>query len=360
MRAGIVGLPNAGKSTLFNALTESSVPAEAYPFTTIDPNIGVVEVPDPRLDRLFEIVRPPRKVPAVVEFVDIAGLVAGAHQGEGLGNRFLGHIREVEALVHVVRVFDDPDVAHPSASVDPLRDIGVVETELLMADLETVRKRLEAVERVARSGDRHARRQAELLRRLSDWLDDGRGALQMERDEEEEDMVRSLFLLSGKPVLYVANVSERALTVPDPRVAALGESVGDDRMLILCCQLEADLSSLEPSEREEYLSTVGLEAPGVQRLIRAAYGVLGLITFFTFNEKEVRAWTVVRGSHAPQAAAVVHTDFERGFIRAETVNYEHLERAGSLRAAREEGLVRAEGRDYVVQDGDILRFRAQA
>lgn len=359
IRAGIVGLPNAGKSTLFNALTAASVPAEAYPFTTIDPNIGVVEVPDPRLDRIFELVQPPRKVPAVIEFFDIAGLVEGAHRGEGLGNRFLSHIREVEALVHVVRCFDDPNVAHPAANIDPVRDAGLVETELLLADLDTVEKRLDKVERVARSGDREAKREVEFLGRVQEWLGQGRSARQMQCQKEECDILQSLFLLTAKPVLYVANVSEGAAG-GDERAVRLAAEVGSDRVLPLCCQLEADLSSLAEEERAEYTRELGLGESGVQKLIRATYRLLGLITFFTFNEKEVRAWTIPRGSLAPQAAGAVHTDFETGFIRAETVSYEDFVAAGSYRAARDQGLVRAEGKDHVVEDGDILLFRAQA
>lgn len=359
LRAGIVGLPNAGKSTVFNALTAASVAAEAYPFTTIDPNVGVVEVPDSRLDRLFDIVAAPRKVAAIVEFVDIAGLVEGAHRGEGLGNRFLAHIREVEALIHVVRAFEDSNVAHPAGSVDPVRDVATVETELLLADLETVRVRLEAVSRSARSGDRSAQKEADLLARLSDWLNEGRAAATLECREEDVQLLKPLFLLSAKPVLYLANVAESALADGDEGVERLKAAAGAERTLVLCGQLEAELASLEAAERREFMLAMGLEEAGIERLIRASYELLGLITFFTFNEKEVRAWTVRRGAHAPEAAGKVHSDFERGFIRAETVAYTDFEQAGSLKAARDEGLVRAEGRDYIVQDGDVLLFRAQ-
>jgi GTP-binding protein YchF len=360
LKAGIVGLPNAGKSTLFNALTAASVPAEAYPFTTIDPNVGVVEVPDPRLDRLFELIRPSRKVPAVVEFVDIAGLVEGAHRGEGLGNRFLAHIREVEALVHVVRCFDDPNVAHPAHSLDPARDVDTVETELLLADLETVERRLDRVERVARGGDRTAQHEVECLHRLQDELGAGKPARDIECDQTEAQTLDSLFLLTRKPVLYLANVAEEGVSGDDPWAQALAAAVGEKHVLALCCQLEADLLSLEPGERREYMLSLGLEQRGVDRLIRATYDLLRLITFFTFNEKEVRAWTIGRGSLAPQAAGVVHTDFEKGFIKAETVGYDEFERAGSLKAARDQGLARAEGRTHVVEDGDILLFRTQS
>ena len=360
LKAGIVGLPNAGKSTLFNALAAAGVPAEAYPFTTIDPNVGVVEVPDVRLDRLFEIVKSPRKTAAVVEFVDIAGLVKGAHRGEGLGNRFLGHIREVDALIHVVRVFEDPNVAHPSASIDPVRDVQVVETELLLTDLETVRKRLDVVERVAKAGERAAQLEAELLARLTDLFDQGRPALDIDYSEAEIEIVKPLHLLTRKPVLYVVNVSEAALPGRNEWVEALESAVGVERTLALSCQLEAELPSLEPTERIEYLLALGLNDPGLLRLIRATYALLGLITFFTFNEKEVRAWTLRRGLRAPHAAGVVHSDFQAGFIRAETVAYDDFEAAGSLKSARERGIVRTEGREYVVRDGDILLFRAQS
>lgn len=359
LRAGIVGLPNAGKSTLFNALTSSNVPAEAYPFTTIEPNVGVVAVPDSRLDRLEAMVEAPRKVPAIVEFVDIAGLVEGAHRGEGLGNRFLSHIREVEAIVHVVRCFERSNVAHPLGSVHPARDVEIVETELMLADLETIARRRESRERAARSGDREAQQELQVLDRLEDGLGSGRPAREMGVSREEDEILRSLFLLSRKPVLFVANVSESDLPGPTEPVTALQKAAGEAPVLTLCCELEAQLRTLTSAERDEYLNVLGLQEPGLNRLIRATYELLELITFFTFNEKEVRAWTVPRGTSASRAAGTVHSDFEAGFIRAEAVACEDFEALGSMKAARDEGLVRIEGRDYEVMDGDILLFHAR-
>ena len=360
LRAGIIGLPNAGKSTLFNVLTGSAVPAEGYPFTTIEPNVGIVEVPDARLERLFQRVSPPKAVPATVEFVDIAGLVAGAHRGEGLGNRFLAHIREVEAIVHVLRCFDDSDVAHPEGTIDPTRDIGVVETELMLADLEAVEKRLERVERVARSGDREAQHEVDLLDRLRSALGEGAPARDLECGEAERVILDELFLLTRKPVLYLANVAEANAAADPLLVQKIRSLVSPSPVLALSCRLEEELLGLSDEERIEYMEALGVEELGVHRLIRATYELLGLITFFTFNEKEVRAWTVRRGAHAPEAAGAVHTDFERGFIRAETVSFEDLDQAGSLKSVRDQGLMRSGGRDYEVRDGDIMLFRASA
>lgn len=363
LKLGIVGLPNVGKSTLFNALTAAGAAAENYPFCTVDPNVGVVEVPDARVDVLVEKVQPKSRVPAVVTFVDIAGLVAGAAEGEGLGNKFLANIRETHAVVHVVRCFEHADVAHVMGSVDPVRDREIINLELSLSDLQAVEARLERVEKVARSGDRNAKAEAGLLGRLSDALSDGRTARSVDlRNAEEERILRGLQLLTAKPVLYAANVAESDLPDADNQhVRALRQAVAESgeqaEIVALSAGLEAELMQLEPAERQEYLESLGLEEPGLHRLIRAGYRLLGLISFFTAGEKEVRAWTLRAGSHAPQAAGEIHSDFERGFIRAETVGWPDFERLGSLKAARDEGVMRSEGKDYVVQDGDILLFR---
>jgi ribosome-binding ATPase len=362
LKAGIVGLPNAGKSSLFNALTAQAAPSEAYPFSTVEPNVGVVEVPDPRLDRIFQLTGAGARAPTVVQFVDIAGLVEGASKGEGLGNRFLANIREVDAVVHVLRCFEDPDVTHVMGSVDPVRDREVVNTELMLADLETVERRLERVEKKAKSGEREARAEEAILRRVLPALAAGRPAREVDVAPEETRLFRSLHLLTAKPVLYVANVSEAAL--PDgegPHTARLREAVTAEEpaagIVPLSSAIEAELARLDPGARREFLADLGLEEPGLHRLIRATYELLGLITFFTASEREARAWTVRRGSRAPEAAGEVHSDFERGFIRAETISYEDFERAGSLKAARERGWVRSEGKEYTVEDGDLILFR---
>jgi len=363
LRLGIVGLPNVGKSTLFNALTSSkAAAAENYPFCTVEPNVGVVAVPDPRLDRLFELVRPKKKVPAVVEFVDIAGLVKGASQGEGLGNQFLSHIREVDAVVHVIRCFEDPDVVHVMGPVDPVRDHDVVTSELALADLAVVERRLEKARKTARAGDKEAQAELVLLERVVEELNAGRGAREAGESEEAVRYLRQLGLLTAKPILYAANVNEDDLARGGGAwLAALRAAVQahheEAEIVLFSARFEAELAELSGEERREFLAQAGVTEPGLDRLIHAGYRLLGLQTFFTVGDNEVRAWTMHRGQTAFEAAGEIHSDFQRGFIRAETVAFEEFVRAGSYKAARELGLVRSEGRDYVVQDGDILLFR---
>jgi GTP-binding protein YchF len=363
LRLGIVGLPNVGKSTLFNALTFSkAAAAENYPFCTVEPNVGVVEVPDPRLDRLFEIVKPKKRVPAVVEFVDIAGLVAGASQGEGLGNQFLSHIREVDAVVHVIRCFENPDVVHVMGPVDPVRDHDVITAELALADLAVVERRLDKQRKAARAGDTEAQAEVGLLERVVAELDAGRGAREAGEGEEAIVALRRLGLLTAKPILYAANVGEDDLAAGGGAlIAALRAAVQshheEAEIVPFSARFEAELAELAGAERQEYLASAGIAEPGLDRLIHAGYRLLGLQTFFTVGETEVRAWTIHRGDTAYHAAGEIHTDFQQGFIRAETVSFDDFVRAGGYRGAREAGLVRSEGRDYPVQDGDVLLFR---
>ncbi len=345
---------------MFNALSNAGAESANYPFCTIDPNVGVVPVPDDRLERLAELAGSAKVVPTTIEFVDIAGLVAGASKGEGLGNQFLGHIREVDAIVHVVRCFEDENVVHVAGSVDPARDIEIIETELLLKDLESVEKRIERTGKAAKSGDKKVKAELAFYERLRDHIGEGRPVRAFEiHGDDEATWLKSLFLLSTKPVLYVANVSEDDLPGGNACVDVVREIAAKEgaRVVVVSADLEAQIAELDPEERAEFLAAAGLERSGLERLIRAAYDLLGLITFFTAGPKEARAWTIRRGTKAPAAAAEIHTDFERGFIRAETIKFADYERYGTEAKAREAGAMRSEGKEYVVEDGDVLLFR---
>jgi GTP-binding protein YchF len=362
LKLGIVGLPNVGKSTLFNALTAAGAEAANYPFCTVEPNVGMVEVPDERLPALAEIVQPKRTLPAVVQFVDIAGLVKGAAEGEGLGNKFLANIRETDAIVHVVRCFEDPDVTHVMGAVDPVRDREVIEFELALSDLATVEKRLDRTKRAARSGDKEAIAELPALELALTVLSQGKGLWEARLSPAQLEMLRPLTLLTAKPVLYAANVTDAELSGHEGKhLRALREAVaasGERAEIVpFSAKIEAELAELPPEDRAEFLASLGIVSAGLDRLIHAGYSLLGLQTYFTAGEQEVRAWTIHRGDTAPQAAGVIHTDFERGFIRAETVGYDEFVASGGWKGAKEKGVVRSEGKEYVVRDGDVMLFR---
>ncbi len=359
MKLGIVGLPNVGKSTLFNAITNAGAESANYPFCTIDPNVGTVAVPDARLDRLSEMYHPKKTTPAVIEFVDIAGLVRGASKGEGLGNKFLSHIRGTDAIVHVVRCFDDENVIHVEGGADPLRDIDIIDLELILADAEMLERRIDKTSKAAKGGDKRLLHEVEVCKGLLAWLNDGKSARSYPCNEEDRVLLAGSDLLTLKPVIYAANLDEGGDYGNNPYYRQVEERARAEgaQVIPVCAKLEAEIAQLDEEDKRAFLEDLGMRESGLDRLIKASYTLLGLISFLTSGEDECRAWTITRGTKAPQAAGKIHSDFERGFIRAEVVSYEDLMSVGTLAAAREKGLIRSEGKEYVVRDGDIILFR---
>ncbi len=358
-RCGIVGLPNVGKSTIFNAMTSAGIESANYPFCTIEPNVGMVPVPDERLTRLAEMAKTKKTIHAQMEFVDIAGLVAGASQGEGLGNQFLGHIRQVDAIAHVIRCFEDPNIIHVHATIDPVQDREIINTELMLADLDTVERRLTKTRSQARGGDKLYMAQIIILEELQQLLDQGKPARLLKTDDTGDKLLKELCLLTSKPVLYVANVAEEDIVRGNEWVEKLKAAVAEEQapVVVISGAIEEELSGLEPEEQKEFLADLGMEASGLHRLIKAGYELLGLSNYFTVGEKETRAWTIKKGATAPEAAGVIHSDFQKGFIRAEVIAYEDFVACGGEAGAKDKGLWRLEGKEYIVQDGDCINFR---